>query len=365
MYRVPAGAVPSHDEWVHASRALTEAEVQRLEAGGNSCLPSSTHRRPWDCVRVLRGSAFEPACVRGSTFGGSCVVLGAFGVGGSAAAAAEAGEAASPVRLVVVDGVELPAGVYGSTIVDSMVCDGARVAQTTLLARAYVGRNAVVQGCGTVCMTAAATAAGGSAFANGRVLSIAIETGGRELAMFAEMTLEDAAHVVGNRRDAAALAAWRERARRFAETVATHTRAVVCDDAQLLNCPRVVDAYVGPGARVEASTVEDATVLSAGPHAPTVVEGGCLLEHSIVQWGCRCASMAVVSSSFLCAGSGADRHAKVLGSVLGPCSTASEGEVSSSLLGFVCLPWLLLFFVFLLFAFFAICKTCFAFAFYH
>ena len=41
------------------------------------------------------------------------------------------------------------------------------------------------------------------------------------------------------------------------------------------------------------------------------------MEHSIVQWGCRCASMSIVSGAFMCAASHVERHAKLLDSVLG------------------------------------------------
>ena len=44
-------------------------------------------------------------------------------------------------------------------------------------------------------------------------------------------------------------------------------------------------------------------------------------------------SMAIVSSAFMCAASHVERHGKLLNSVLGPCSGAAEGKISSLLVG--------------------------------
>eukprot|EP00750_Incisomonas_marina_P020037 INCI3676.3.p1 GENE.INCI3676.3~~INCI3676.3.p1 ORF type:complete len:454 (-),score=81.45 INCI3676.3:1262-2536(-) len=322
------GRAPGGD-WIAASRPLSREEIQGLQEGGNVCTPPSPN---WENVRVMMpvedsGSSssssnssssssrhFDAAFVRGCTFGGMCI-LGHFGgtphsVGGT---------------------VQLPSGIYNSTVVDSVVCENARVSDTTLLARTFVGSQAAVLGCGIVTMSARR-----SSFANGRRISVAVETGGREFALHAEATIEEAAKVVGDRADTAAVDAWERRAAAFAEAISSE-KNIICAGAKLLSCPRVENAYIGVGARIQASTVINSTILSnaatAGGEEPTVVEGGCLIEHSIVQQACHCASMAIVSNSLMCTTSSVERHAKVLQSVLGPCSGAAEGEISSSLVG--------------------------------
>ena len=118
-----------------------------------------------------RNGGGAPRVHRAAEFGGR-VVLGAF-----------------PPRVssVTVDGVQLPAGIFNSTLVNAVVCDGARVSDTVLLARSVVGPGAAVVGCGAVVMTTKAQAC---TFANGRSLAIAVEVGGRDVSIFAEMTLE-------------------------------------------------------------------------------------------------------------------------------------------------------------------------------
>lgn len=270
----------------------------------------------WAGVRVLRaaGDRFRPSAVHGCTFGGR-VVLG--GVGDASAPQLE------------VDGVSFRSGLQHSTIVDSTVLDGALVARTALLSRCVVGERGCVVGCGSVICRLP-----GSRFGNGRSLKVVVETGGRETPIFAEMTFEGAAALAGDRSDPAALA----RAAALVEEYAGRASAgwtLVCSDATVLNCPRVEDAFIGAGALVEGSRVIDTTVLSAPGPGPgrAVIRGGALLEHSLVQWGCRCDSMAVVSGSLLCATATVARHAKVVDSVLAPCSGAAEGEITASVVG--------------------------------
>ena len=286
------------------TRNLTPTEIDVLERTGNSCLPNSS----W--TGLLVAEDFDPAFVKGCTFGDNCT-LGSF--------------ASSSHH---VDGATVSSGVYHSTLVSATVCDGALVSRTTLLSRCVVGPGAAVVGCGTVCMKALPN----SSFANGSTVNVAIETGGREVPIFAEMTLEDAARVAGRRSDSDFQQQWRDRVSTYARQVSS-TATIVGAGAQLLHCPRIEDAFIGSGAIIEASRIINATVLST-PMERTVVEGGCLVEDSIVQWSCRCSSMAIVSNSFMCATSHVERHAKLLDSILGPCSGASEGEISASLVGY-------------------------------
>src|SRR5947209_512962 len=104
-------------------RPLTPAEAAALERLGNSA-------DDWSRVRVADG--FDWRRVRQCQFHGD-VVLGRF---------------TGAVRLP--EGVELPAGVYHSTVADSVIGHGAMVRDVHLLARCAVGEGAVVANCGTV-----------------------------------------------------------------------------------------------------------------------------------------------------------------------------------------------------------------------
>src|SRR3954451_19383285 len=105
------------------ARPLTAAEVGRLERQGSSA-------DDWSKVLVAKG--FDPARVRGSHFHGE-VVLGAF---------------CGQVRLD--GGLAMPAGIYNSTVVNSVIGHDALVRHVKLLSNYAVGPGAALLDCGRI-----------------------------------------------------------------------------------------------------------------------------------------------------------------------------------------------------------------------
>jgi len=330
----------------HTLRHFTEQEIAQLECNGNRYVPDRTDTRAgrkWKGVWLVEenvdptsdGSAATVtattlARIHNCVFCGTCVVS-------QLAGAAH-----------YVDDVPFPPGLYDSTIANSVLHGNVLVSRTTLVSQCVVGERAAIVSCGNICMVSASGAEGRNkdtterspsngkfccSFANGQVIPVVVETGERSVAVFAEMTLEQAAKIAGNRR-AIVQDAWNSKVKHYVSTVATNNRTVIGKFAQLLNCPRVQNAFVGSGAYIAASTIIHATILSEPVEASrTIIDQGCVVEDSIVQWGCHCSTMAVVSGSFMCATSSADRHAKLINTILGPSSGVSEGEMTSCLVG--------------------------------
>jgi hypothetical protein len=296
------------------TRPLTPTEIQQLQSNNNHILPPST----WTTnVHVLQSSSttFSTGNIRNVTFGGHNT-LGSF----------------TNQHTVRIEGIALPSGLYDSTIFDSTISDGARISQTVLLSRCVVSPGAAIVGCGKVCMRAVE-----SSFANGHSIPVAVETGGREVMVWAGMTLEEASRIAGNRSDAQLIRQWEQNTQRLADQIKCKC-SLFGRNSVVFNCPRIEDVFIGAGAFVEGSSVVNASVLSSNdaakhPHATTSIVGGCFIENSIVQWGCTCESMSIVSDSFMCSTSHVERHAKLLESILGPCSGVAEGEISASLVG--------------------------------
>jgi hypothetical protein len=71
----------------------------------------------------------------------------------------------------------------------------------------------------------------------------------------------------------------------------------------------------------------------SAPGDASVIEGGAVVQDALLQWGCHVSSMACVDMAVMCEHTHVDRHGKLLGSLLGPLSGVSEGEVSASLVG--------------------------------
>ena len=280
-------------------RRLAKPEIEQLEALGNTC-------RDWSRVRVADG--FNPRRVRGCEFHGD-VVLGRF------------------TRSVsLADGLEVVAGLSNSTVADSVIGHNALVRDVRLLANYVVGEEAVVVNCGRV------TCGVGATFGNGGSVPVALEGGGRDVELFAELNVELAAAVArpGGRKDEIggyrrAVAEYRERA--------SSDRGVIGAGARVWNVPRVEDAFIGPACHVDgASAVIRSTLLSTADE-PVTVETGALVTDSLLQWGVRVTSLAVVERSLLAEASRVERHGKVRNSVLGPNTEVAAGEVSACLLG--------------------------------
>lgn len=280
------------------ARALTQDEIAQLEKQECFC-------DDWSRVKV--GEGFNAHFVRRTLLRGDCYI-GATG------------------QDIPVADIALPTGVYNSQVVHSIVADGALVLNVTLLANYYVGKSAMLCDCGTVMCSDEAT------FGIGTELPIAIETGGREVLTYPEITVDVAAHVAGNRGDKAMIQAYQAAVGRYAATV-KGKMGCIADGAHIHNVPTIEDTFVGAGAVVEGATaIENSTILSL-PDEATEVATGAFVKSSILQWGCEAATMAIVQNSVMCEHSHAERHGKVTDSLVGPNTGVAEGEVTACLLG--------------------------------
>jgi hypothetical protein len=280
-------------------RPLLPEEVIKLESLGNCAAD-------WSRVRVVSG--FDWRTVRHCNFHGD-VVLGRF---------TGTVEAAS--------GLPLPAGLWHSTVADCVIGHGASVRDVKLLANYVVGEGAVLFDCGAVTCDAQ------TAFGNGTVLSLGVESGGRDVPAYAEIDIETAAAAARARGRQGALPEYRAAVAEYVER-ATSNRGIVERGASVRHTPQVHNVYLGPSCRIEAATrVADSTLLgSAAPAAE--VEAGACVTRALLQWGSRVERLALVDRSVLAENAHAAGHAKVTASLLGPDSGVAGGEVTASLVG--------------------------------
>ena len=168
-----------------AVRPLTEHEIALLTAQGN-------HASDWKSIRVAKGFVTEH--VAGTMFMGACV-LGVFDAVENKA-----------------DGLVLPCGIYKSTIIDSEIGNACSIYNAGMIARYVVQEGTVIVNTQTV------SASGKCMFGNGRPISVGIETGGREIRSFAEITLPIASAVAMNRSETSFLKKYDALARSYAES---------------------------------------------------------------------------------------------------------------------------------------------------
>jgi len=278
---------------------LSGEMISALEARGNTC-------GDWSRVNVARG--FDPRRVEGSSFAGDCR-LGGFGG-----------------TVALGQGVMLPGGIFDSTLVDATVADGASVKDVRLLARAFVGEGAVVFDVGEL------SGRTGTSFACGREIPLGNEAGGREVALYPEITVPVASRVALDRSDAGLQSAYREAVEHYVEALSSDL-SIVGPGARVLHAGALRGVILGPGAVVDgALRIEDACVLSAVDD-PTEIATGAVVVNSILQWGSRATTGAVIDSSAILEHASVIKNAKLTDCILGPCSLIEKGEATCALLG--------------------------------
>ena len=281
-------------------RALSDEEIALLEAQGNRA-------DDWSAVAVAAG--FTAGHVWNNRFLGR-VVLGRF-----------SGE---PRDLG--DGASLPSGVSDSTLQDAEVGDEAVVSRVGLLSGTLVGHAAAVVNSDSV------TGGGSTTFGCGRELALGIETGGRDVRVYAEITVGVAGALCARRDDDALQDGYAAKLGEYLDRVNAEC-TFIGSGAVVRDTNRLSDSYIGPGARVSGARLVAGSCLLSSPEEPAVVAGGAWVNNSILQWGAEVDSLALVDASVLCEHSHVERHGKLTESILGPNSGVGEGEVTASLVG--------------------------------
>jgi hypothetical protein len=280
-------------------RSLSQLEVERLEAAGNVC-------PDWSRVRV--GAGFDCNRVRNCRLQGD-VILGQF---------------TRPVKIF--GNVELLAGLENSTLVDCIVGNDAFIHDVGLLAHCVVGEEGVIANCGTICCE------GQTTYGVGKPIAIGVETGGRDVLLYPEIDIEVAAAVACQRGWKDFLEAYGRAVREYMDRIA-FDRTIIARGAVIRSTPTVRNCFIGPRSRIDAAgTVTDSTLLSSVDE-PVEISFGAHVAGSLLQWGSRVTTMALVDRSVLMEHSHAEQHGKVMASIIGPNSGIARGEVTSSLVG--------------------------------
>lgn len=281
-------------------RSLTGDEIDRIRAGGNRCA---------DWGRILVTEGFTPEYIVGSTFVGDCVVGALKGEG-----------------IPVEEAVSLPSGIYNSTIVDCEIGDGSLVSNVSVVS------NYILMGDCVVFDTGALSASAECVFGNGREIAIGIETGGREVLSYAEITIPVATAVATRRGDREFLEAYAAFVKSYMDSCSAPF-GVVCRGGVIRHTGRVEDVYLGEGAVIDNATVVQNVTLLSTHEERTGISHGAYVRNSCIQYGCDVTSMAIVDDSVLTEHSHVERHGKVTQSIIGPNTGVAEGEVTASLIG--------------------------------
>jgi len=229
-------------------------------------------------------------------------------------------------KVEVEDGVEFESGIYNTKIVNSHIGDDVLISDVNLIGNYIIKKGAVIFNVGML------TAGKKSAFGNGVEIPVAIETGGREVYTYAEMTVDEAAKIASSRDDKKLQSDHKKKVDKYVKDM-TFGVGVVEQGAQVKNTQRIEDVYIGESAIIDnANLIKNTTILSNADEKTELIDGA-YVKDSIVQWGCEVASGAIVDSSLMTEHSHVERHGKVTQSILGPNTGVAEGEVTACLVG--------------------------------
>ncbi len=283
-----------------AVRPLGPEEIKTLERQGN-------YSSDWSLIRVSSG--FYTDRIRDSAFYGPCV-LGKF----------------DGIEKRISGRLRIPSGIYRSSLFSSEVGDNACIMHAHAVENILVSPGAVIFNAGLM------QASGETRFGNGIRATIGAETGGREIPLFAEMSLSMATAAALNRRDAGLLERYETAAGHYAEGCRLPF-GVLSGECVVLNTGTVRDAFIGSGVRLDGcAAIENCTLLGSGEEASFAGQGA-LIRDSCLQPGSSAKEGCIVEACVLMEHARAGRQAKLRHCVIGPYSQCESGEISSSLVG--------------------------------
>ena len=279
-------------------RALSSPEIGTLERQRNIA-------RDWRRVRVSRD--FTPEPIIGCTFLGSAVIGNLAGT-------------------VTVAGFQQPCGLINSTFYDVQIADAVLIKNVMTLSAVTALSGAAIMNCHTIAHGE------DTHFGVGKELKLAVEAGGREIRIFPEITI-DVARIICSRRDD------KELLNEYNRLVDEYFRradspwSVVMNDARVMNCPKVLNMFIGEAATIDNANCVKNTVIISSREEPVTIEDGAYVADCVVQWGGHIATGAIAENSIFTEYSGASRNALVTDSLIGSNTHASGGEITSSLVG--------------------------------
>ncbi|HEX3020300.1 MAG TPA: DUF4954 family protein [Chitinispirillaceae bacterium] len=278
-------------------RQLKPYEIEKLQSQGNTSD---------DWKSVLVHSGFSTDFIWNNRFIGKCCI-GVFN--GS--------------HIDTGLGFPLATGIYDSILIDAVICDECCIRNVRGISNYFIDSSALLYNIGTLSCSQSAT------FGNGRELVIGIETGGREILSFADITIDYAYNVATHRFNGDT---YKKFVNSYTEAAKTGY-GIIGTRSRLVNCPQITDAVIGESAQCNNILLINNATVQSNADEPTVINHGAYLNNSCVQCGCHIGTMAIVDESILTEHSHVERHGKVTHSIIGPNTGIAEGEVTASLIG--------------------------------
>lgn len=279
---------------------LNDPQIEQLKANG--CRSAD-----WSKITVADG--FDPARVRDVCFEGAVKI-------GSLAG-----------TVVSASGLERPCGIEEATLINCTLGDGVRITRIgSHIANYTIGDGACIEDVGVLQTNPGAT------FGNGVEVEVLNEGGGREVALFNEMSSQFA-HLWCMHRYRPKLI---EKLQAFAKAEADRVRSdtgTVGNRAKIAGVSRIIDVNIGGAATVwGAAALVNGTVLSSAD-APTLIGDAVQAHDFIIGEASKVTQGAIVAKTFVGQGCQVGKQFSAEGSLFFANCEAFHGEACSIFAG--------------------------------
>ncbi len=281
---------------LHSGKSLSLEERERLENQGNTC-------EDWSRIRI--GGHFDFKRVQHNFFMGDVLLQGL------------RGDINGP------NGLHLPAGLSFCRV-QNCVIGNAALHRIDLLSRQVIEDGVFILGAGTLHCDLATD------FGQTLPLHPGSEMKTRTLWLWDGMTLDYCEEVLR-------LSPKKQiDLQIFIKNLFIGLRAdfgFIGAQAKMLSIGNLYNTWIGAGSELIKTSAIKNSILLSSQEEPVHVGENVLIEESILQYGCKAESGAIISRSALLEYSSVELHGKVAHSVIGPNTHIAKGEVQASLLG--------------------------------
>lgn len=279
---------------------LSDMQVEQLKSQG--C-------RSADWSKVAAADGFDPARVHDVCFEGAVKIGSLTG------------------SVVNVSGLERPCGIEEATLINCTLGDGVRIARIgSHIANYTIGDGACIEDVGVMQTNP------GAAFGNGVEVEVLNEGGGREVALFNEMSSQFAHLLCMHRYRPKLIEKLQAFARAAADSVRSDTGTVAAG-VKIAGVSRIIDVNIGDAATVwGASALVNGTVLSAAD-APTLIGDAVQAHDFIIGEASKVTQGAIVAKTFVGQGCQVGKQFSAEGSLFFANCEAFHGEACSIFAG--------------------------------
>jgi len=246
-------------------RNLTDSEIKNLKT--QACFSDN-----WGKILVKDG--FETKTIRNVQFSGD-IKLGAF-----------------KGNLEIKKGIQIPSGIYNSTVINTEIHDNSHISYVNLLANYLIKENSIIQNVGLLAVSGTTT------FGNGTEIEILNEGGGRELKIFDMLSSQIAYLMVKFRHEPVFIKKLENIVHKYCQSK-NAKRGTIGHYSKVINCNEIKNVNIGEFARIEgAQLLKEGTIVS-NELAPAFVGEGVIAKDFIFMDGSKIDSAAIIDKSFV------------------------------------------------------------------